>query len=331
MDNCLDKVLCTECRSVQSYEVHTEQCMRAWNGKQYTFNKRIAVCSNCGHQVTVPGLNDLNESEFEIKCREENDYIQVYEIQDILIKYDVEKRPLSRVLGLGEHTIENYLKGQLPSKRYSDMLRRVLESYKYLQQYYSANRDKLNKLASEKIDNKLKYYESINSCDSAIEYVALYILNSKYEITNMSLQKLLYYVEAFAEVLLKKRIFVNRCEAWMYGPVYPEIYEKYKTFGSSQIQVDKTDLSDRLSSGVCKVIDFVLSQFAIYNGVTLKDLSHSEEPWKNAHKGYGEKEHCREIITHDAISEYFNKMNEKFDLSTESGVKNYIDALLWQK
>lgn len=327
MEKRMEKVLCADCRSLQSYDIRTEQQTREWNGKKYKFNKRVAICRKCGNKVMVPGLADLNEAEFEIKCREENDYIQIYEIQDILTKYDVEKRPLSKVLGLGEHTIENYLKGQLPSKRYSDMLRQVLISYKYMEKFYSTNRDKLNKLASEKIDNKLKYYESINSGNSVIEQVALYILNSKYEITNMSLQKLLYYIEAFCETLLKKRIFDNRCEAWMYGPVYPEIYEKYKSFGSAVILVDNADLSDSLSADVREVIDFVLSQYAIYNGVTLKDLSHSEEPWKAAHEGYGEKEHCTEEISHEAIAKYFGKVNEKYDLSNEAGVKKYIASL----
>ncbi|MBE5845171.1 MAG: DUF4065 domain-containing protein [Butyrivibrio sp.] len=327
MEKFLDKVLCAECRSLQSYEIRTEQHKREWNGKIYTYNKRVAICRNCGQQVTVPGLDDLNESEFETKCRGECDYILVDEINDILIKYDVEKRPLSKVLGLGEHTIENYLKGQLPSKRYSDMLRRVLASYSYMQSFFNDNKEKMNKLAAEKIENKLKYYSYINSHNSPIESIALYILNSKYEITNMSLQKLLYYIEAFAQVLLHERAFDNRCEAWTYGPVYPEIYEKYKSFGRSQIIVDQIDLSDDLDPQMREVIDFVLTNFAIYNGVTLKDLSHSEAPWQNAHSGYSEKEHCTELISHEAITEYFSSVHQKYDLSKEIGVKRYIESL----
>lgn len=327
MDKLMDKVLCAECRSIQAYDIRTEQCDREWNGQKYKFNKRIAICRKCGHRVTVPGLEDLNESEFEIKCRDANDYIQISDLTDILIKYDVDKRPLSKVLGLGEHTIENYLNGQLPSKRYSDMLRRVLTSYKYLKEFYTNNGDKLNKHASERIKKKLDYLDSINSHNSTIESVALYILNSKYEITNMSLQKLLYYIEAFADVLLNVQIYDNRCEAWMYGPVYPEIYEKYKSFGNAQIQVDQEDFSDILPSELRNMIDFVLNHFAIYNGVTLKDFSHSEDPWKNAHAGYADKEHCTEQITHEAISKYFNAVNKKYNISTSEGVKAYIASL----
>ncbi len=323
----MEKVLCAECRSIHPYDIHTEQVTREWNGNTYSFNKRIAICRNCGQRVTVPGLDDLNETEFEIKCRTVNDYIQIEEIRNILEKYDIDKRPLSKVLGLGEHTIENYLKGQLPNKRYSDMLKRILVSSAYLMKMYEKNHDKLNKHTAEKLGNKLEYYKNINSHNSTIESVALYILNSKYEITNMSLQKLLYYVEAFAQVLLNVQIFNNRCEAWMYGPVYPKIYEKYKSFGNSQITVDTIDLSEILSDDIRKLIDFVLNQFAIYNAVTLKDFSHSEAPWINAHVGYGEKEHCTEAITHEAIEEYFSEMHKKYNLSTVKGVKNYISSL----
>jgi uncharacterized phage-associated protein len=327
MDTILGKVLCGECRSLQEYDLVSERSERIWNGKACTLNKRIAVCRNCGHRVYVPGLDDINENEFEVKCREENDYILVEEIQEILEKYDVDKRPLSKVMGLGEHTIENYLKGQLPSRRYSDMLRRVLHCYLYMKDYYDNNKDKLNKHAAERMKTKLEFYDQINSHDSTIEAVALYILNSKYEITNMSLQKLLYYIEAFAQVLLGKSIYDNRCEAWAYGPVYPCIYEKYKSFGKSQIIVDEIDLTDCLDENVRKVIDYVLGNFAIYNGVTLKDLSHSESPWKNAHAGYGAKEHCTEQISHDAITEYFLAVNEKYDLSTDEGLNHYISSL----
>ncbi len=327
MNKYLDKVFCADCRSVNPYHICTERRDRVWNGIECTYNRRVAVCDKCGNSVYVPGLDDINESEFEIKSREENGYIQVDDINEILHKYNVEKRPLSLALGFGEHTIENYLKGQLPNKRYSDILESVLCNYGYMRELFDKNRSKINEHAAEKIEAKLNYYELINSHNSMIETVSLYILNSKFEITNMSLQKLLYYIEAFCQILLHVRIFDNRCEAWTYGPVYPEIYEKYKSFGGNQIKVDQSDLSGSLKEEYRRVIDFVLSQFAIFNGVTLKDLSHAEDPWKNAHAGYGSKERCEEIITHDAITEYFTRVNQKYDLSKESGVKKYIASL----
>lgn len=73
MDGFLKEVLCANCRSINPYEMHVEQQIRERNGKKYTFNKRIAICNNCGHRVTVPGLADLNEEEFEKVVRESKD------------------------------------------------------------------------------------------------------------------------------------------------------------------------------------------------------------------------------------------------------------------
>ncbi len=327
MDNFPGEVFCACCRNVNPYSVKTEKCVRVWNDTEHSFNKRIAVCKECGNRVYVPGLDDLNESEFEIKCRVECGYILIEEIRDIMHKYDVEKRPLSKVLGLGEHTVENYLKGQLPSKRYSDMLKRVLINYKYMRELYLNNKSCVNEHAAQKLETKLDYYDAINSHDSFIETIALYVLNSKYEITNLSLQKLLYYIEAFGQVLLGERIFDDRCEAWAYGPVYPKIYEKYKSFGGERITVDMVDLSEYIADKYQRVIDYVLGNYAIYNGVTLKDLSHAEEPWKKAHEGYGEKEHCEEEITHESITDYFSRVHKKYDLSKDGGVRKYIASL----
>lgn len=327
MNKYLDKVFCAGCMSLQSYSIQTEKVNRVWNGTECVFNKRIAFCNCCGNRVSVPGLEDLNEAEFDARCREENGYIQVSEIKDIMTRYNVEKRPLSLALGLGEHTIENYLKGQLPNKRYSDMLKNVLTDYKSMQTLFEENRDKLNELTSKRIQERLDYYAYINSRSSTIETVAIYVLNSKYEITNMSLQKLLYYIEAFCQIILNERMFDNRCEAWAYGPVYPEIYEKYKLFGKEQIHVDPIDLSDELEERYRNLIDYVLNLFGIFNGVTLKDLSHAEEPWKKAHAGYGDMERCEEVITHESITEYFASVNKRFDLRDELSVKKYIMSL----
>lgn len=321
------KVLCPECMGLQEFEIKCKRETRKINGIDYSFNKRIGFCKKCGAQVLVPGLEDENEEAFEFIFREQNGYIQKDDIRKVLEKYDIEKRPLSKALGMGEHTIEQYLEGQLPNKAYSDRLIRVLNSYMEMYKYFDENKSKLTDKAIQKIERRLDYYRVINSTDTEIEKVALYILNSKYEITNMSLQKLLYYIEGFIGVALNEQLYSNRCEAWMYGPVYPEIYEKYKVFGGNQITVDKMNFDGVLDKKYRQVIDFVLNHFAIFNGTTLRDLSHAEKPWRDAHLGYYDTERCEEEITHESIVDYFSSMNKKFNLMSEEGIKKYIDSL----
>ena len=54
-----------------------------------------------------------------------------------------------------------------------------------------------------------------------IELVSLYAIKSSYEVTNLSLQKLLYYIKAFGFIMLQKDVLNESCEAWVHGPVFP--------------------------------------------------------------------------------------------------------------
>ena len=320
----IEKLLCGNCMDLEKYKYKIEQVEREVNGEIISFNRMYAVCNNCGSRITVPGLDDINEKAFERMYRKRYGYIQVDEIESIIKKYDIEKRPLSKLLGLGEHTIENYLKGQLPSKKYSDMLRLVLYNHKIMNEYLRKNRDSVTIKAADHVEEALKYLDCINSVNTKIDKVAHYIAMSAYEITNMSMQKLLYYVDGFAQVLLGRNIFADNCEAWAHGPVFPNIYKKFKSFGNDQIKVESIAIPDLVDEEEKRVIDTVLSAFAIYNGVFLRNLTHLETPWKEARKGYEEYDRCNNIIPKESIGNYFNKINSKYSLSRIECVRQYI-------
>ena len=77
---------------------------------------------NCKSELFVPGVTDQNEERIEELYRKRKNLITISEIKKILNKYNIEKRPLSKLLGMGELTITRYMDGQLPSKKYSDYL-----------------------------------------------------------------------------------------------------------------------------------------------------------------------------------------------------------------
>lgn len=156
----LDKVLCAECKELVTYKIRTRKTNRVVNGISYEFNEREAICDCCGQLVIVPGLDDDNESAFEQLYREKNGYIQIYEIEEIIEKYNIEKRALSKVLGMEEHTIERYLEGQLPNKKDSDELMSVLNSSNQMKEYYEKFKSVLTDEESEKLQERLNYYEN---------------------------------------------------------------------------------------------------------------------------------------------------------------------------
>ena len=54
-------------------------------------------------------------------------------------------------------------------------------------------------------------------------------------ITNLKLQKLLYYAQGCVMALTDEPLFDEDIQAWEHGPVVPEIYHKYKSYGKSGI------------------------------------------------------------------------------------------------
>lgn len=65
--------------------------------------------------------------------------------------------------------------------------------------------------------------------------VAKYFL-SKSRMTHKKLQKLCYYAQAWHCAFYKnKPLFENRIEAWVHGPVSPELYYRYYNYGWNEI------------------------------------------------------------------------------------------------
>lgn len=51
-------------------------------------------------------------------------------------------------------------------------------------------------------------------------------------ITNLKLQKLVYYAQGFSLALCGRPLFAERIEAWQHGPVCPALFAKYEKSGA---------------------------------------------------------------------------------------------------
>lgn len=139
--------------------------------------------------------------------------------------------------------------------------------------------------------------------------VAHYILNKKRSITAMKLQKLCYYAQAWHAVWEEEALFDNRIEAWAKGPVSPELYQWHK--GQFIVTADdrlKKKCSNTLTSAQKTSIDAVLKGYGKYTAQELSDMTHNEEPWKNAHKDCSSSGNCEAVITVAAMHEYYSSL-----------------------
>ncbi len=114
------------------------------------------------------------------------------------------------------------------------------------------------------------------------------------DLTNLKLQKLLYYIQVSSLKQLNKLAFDNTIEAWKYGPVIPDVYYNYNSYGRNVITIKQPVFS--LESPQLKIItDKVIEDKGQYTGIALMRMTHKEQPWKTA------KEQPDKIITEEMM------------------------------
>lgn len=133
------------------------------------------------------------------------------------------------------------------------------------------------------------------------KYIILYCKKNGYSISNLKLQKLLYFVQAQFLVKMRKPAFGETIEAWDFGPVVPEAYHYFKMWGNAEIPAivargaeNKIYIEDQY------IMDEILSQCASCSATELVEITHHQTPWLRAYVKY-----CNNPITNQSIEEYF--------------------------
>jgi len=128
-------------------------------------------------------------------------------------------------------------------------------------------------------------------------------------ISNLKLQKLVYYAQGFHLALRGSPLFAERIEAWEHGPVVPELYRAYREHRSAPIPVpDRFELPrDAFVSGEERsrtkaLLDEVYDVFGQYSAWKLRNMTHEEHPWRAAYQ-----ENVNREITHAAMRDYFRE------------------------
>lgn len=145
-------------------------------------------------------------------------------------------------------------------------------------------------------------YKVLDVC----QYVINYSNEKDYGISNLKLQKILYFIQAYFLISKPSRCcFEDRIEAWDFGPVVPKAYRKYKQFGSSDIprviDFENTNNDSYITNEDKNLINTVIDKFADFSATDLVGLTHNQSPWIDAYIPHMNRE-----ITPDAIKEYFN-------------------------
>lgn len=323
---------CIECRNETEYVLQKRRIVRMIRDREYSFEITMAICSQCGEEMSIPGLIDRNVQEIDEQYRLAEGIVTVKDIERLMKLYKIGKGPLSLALGFGEVTIPRYLEGQIPSKEYSDIIKSALSSPAFMREKLAGNREKLTDAAYKKAMAAAEGLEVLFCVSEKMLGVIACIFEELEEVTPLMLQKLLYFIQGIYSALYGKPLFEEDCRAWVHGPVYPEVYTLFRDFKYNPIDDVRFGLlkgtDDVLTEEERDVIDRVVNTFGIYGGKVLERITHNEEPWKSARKGYGDQVPSSELVSKDSIRKYYERVNEVYGVGSEEGVREYIRHML---
>jgi uncharacterized phage-associated protein len=193
----------------------------------------------------------------------------------------------------------------------------------------------------------------INPLDAAKYFIVrAYEEEKDGDMTNMKLQKLLYYAQSLHLALYDAPLFTEEIQAWRYGPVCPSAYHYYCTYEGNQLPIPSDSSLSSIPAEIKELLEEVWAYFGVHGGPVLSDMTHEETPWQEARgdlpreapsqepldieemKKLGKRKLTEIEATHPAyepvmaavLSEALS--SDRLELIEEGGVRDWLESLL---
>ncbi len=100
--------------------------------------------------------------------------------------------------------------------------------------------------------------------------------------TNLRVNKLLYFAQAWSLVRRGKPLFPDELQAWKFGPVVPSVYQAFKPCGRERISSVSGEYSaDVFSTEELELLIDVARKYGRYTSPALVDMTHRPgSPWE---------------------------------------------------
>ena len=131
-------------------------------------------------------------------------------------------------------------------------------------------------------------------------------------ITNLKMQKLLYYAQAHYLANTNEPLFQNAIEAWDKGPVVPDIYYKYSenskliyklTHKHPPLELDEDFDFNQFTHYDNQFLIQIWETYGKYDAEDLVDMTHQEKPWIENY--YLEKD-AKKVISQKEMKQAFS-------------------------
>ncbi|MBF0507755.1 MAG: SocA family protein [Deltaproteobacteria bacterium] len=144
---------------------------------------------------------------------------------------------------------------------------------------------------------------SVTTANAVADYILCHP-DRPNDLSNLKMQKLVYYAQAWFLALYDEPLFDDRFEAWIHGPVQPELYQRFKKYKGGAI-AETPDCPVFPDESVYEHLDELIRVYGHLSAYELEWSVHSEDPWKNARKGLQIDESCRNAIDHEDMKVFY--------------------------
>ena len=132
--------------------------------------------------------------------------------------------------------------------------------------------------------------ETMSTATDVARFLVQYYIDIKKSVTNMKLQKLLYY--AWIEYYSShdgRYLFNDEIYAWKLGPVVPDVYREYRIFAAMPISMTRGP-DGNIDEDTREFLKSFADRYKNTKAMDLVNRSHAPgKPWEKAYsKGHGD-------------------------------------------
>lgn len=220
------------------------------------------------------------------------------EVKGIRDFFGVTGAGLGDLIGLDKSSISRVLSSKQPimhdkAKSLMDSLREEINSPGY------------NKIVLSNLKPNFAT-DTINRINASALEIAEYFVRKFEElessITQLKLQKLIYYAQGIGFGRYGIKLIDEPLLAWKHGPVVRSVYDKYRDSGKSPLSSAPEMKIENIESNemVINILEETIALYGIYDAWVLRTKTHNESPWLETPRDHE--------ITDEKMNSFFKKL-----------------------
>lgn len=141
----------------------------------------------------------------------------------------------------------------------------------------------------------------MSKAEDQAAFLIAYSAKQSCPISNLKLQKLLYFAQCYALISENRKLFEEPIEAWAFGPVVSDVYILYKQYGGANI-LGPARNTEPISKKDRQILIAVFDKFRNWSATDLTQLTLNQRPWQDAYA-----EGRKNEIPVSSIKSFFSK------------------------